>query len=163
MVWYTRDSPSRCRATLRCLTGIASGIIEIPADFAPMGCYPSFLGRQRNSSWAQLIGLLGIDRLTWRRLHQQTAYVTPRSSTIPRQSEPHFRCLLGKTVILAEVFVLKENEPWNHPRVATTPTIAEILKFFCLAFGQLWLSQIINHIPTKATIPERQAQESLPF
>jgi hypothetical protein len=30
--------------------GIASGIIEMPVDFAPMGCYLSFLGTQRNSS-----------------------------------------------------------------------------------------------------------------
>jgi len=30
--------------------GIASEIIEMPADFAPMGCYLSFLGTQKNSS-----------------------------------------------------------------------------------------------------------------
>ena len=35
---------------LESIRGIASGIIEMPADFAPMGYYLSFLGMQRNSS-----------------------------------------------------------------------------------------------------------------
>lgn len=50
IVWYTRDSQSRFGVDQKGHAGIASGIIETLADFAPMGCYLSFLGTQRNSS-----------------------------------------------------------------------------------------------------------------
>jgi hypothetical protein len=34
----------------------------------------------------------------------------------------------------------------NRPGSVVTPTSAKIFKFFCLAFGQLWPAQMIDHI-----------------